>query len=145
MKRCITSVILLSFVLCIPALAVDEKRVLSEAHNGLVFVVDSSDDSVLDVSNQSLYKMLVEEKVRVRVLENKVYALENTSPINPSDTRRIQELERIVRGLQKQVTILHGKKADKVKAQEQQGVPLVDSNTETTGWTKTVVIPSADR
>ena len=130
-----------------PALAIDNKKVEDETFHVYQIVRENPDDSItLTPSKQ--YEMLVETRDQVAAcvtflrgrlqrLESRVAALENTSSINPSDTVRIQELERIVHGLQKQVTILHGKKVDKPvkKGSKPIAIPIVTGDGENVGRT----------
>jgi hypothetical protein len=136
------SVLLIGFPVCVPAFAIDDDNVFhvyeivrGENPDGSVTLTPSKQYEMLTETREQVANCVNFLRNRIKKLEDRVFALENTSAINPSDTRRIQELERIVHGLQKQVTILHGKKADKPakKASKQQAIPIVVGDGENVG------------
>lgn len=135
---------ILAFAIASPAFAIPNKDIERDTRQPLIFTVmdvqDDEDNSFLDVSPVTLYKMLIEEKKKVHSLAQSVMMMrERIMKEQREDADRLTELERIVSGLQKQVTILHGKKVDKPakKSAQPKTIPLVDSNTDRTGYWQT--------
>lgn len=117
--------------------AIPNKDVERDTSQPLIFTVvdvqDDNDDSFLDVSPVTLYKMLIEEKKKVHSLAQSVMMMrERIMKEQREDADRLTELERIVSGLQKQVTILHGKKVDKPakKSAKPNAIPIVTGDGE---------------
>lgn len=99
---------------------------------------DSADEKLAETRSQ-VAACIAFLRGRLSKLEDRVAALENTSAINPADTLRIQTLEKKVHSLTEIVKMIRERKADKPvkKGATPAAIPLVDSNTDKTGYWQT--------
>lgn len=137
MKKILLSIIG-ALVVCSPALAIDDES-LNDGWTVYQIVRDDSADEKLTETRSQVAACVMFLRGRIAKLEDRIAALENTSAINPGETRRIQELERKVSGMQRQITILHAKKVDAPKKKAVGGIQLTDEIVDVTGKRAAIV------
>ncbi len=139
-----------ALVVSAPALAVDNNRVLADAQNPMLIVVsDENDDSFLDLSPVTIYKMLTEEKKKVHSLAQAVMMMrERLGRERAASDARIDELERKMELHAKAIGNLSVKAAGKTKVQKKsakpQAIPIVTGDGENVGTRSFVLYEAAE-